>query len=294
MHGILVVFLWLLMAFNAVAAEVQGTAEQRLIEQLSRQLAQGEVASLQVGDHKVFAIFSETITGSAQGGAILLHDNGAHANWPAVIEPLRKGLPQFGWSTLSLQLPLVSGETLVGYSAALSEIFSRIKAATDFLHAKGITNIVIIGDGMGAIAAAAYAASADAAQIKAFVGINVGYFKGADAKIDTLALIEKITMPMLDIFGTSARVEVVGSAETRATAAKKAGIKAFQSQKLDSFKQSAVARTPFVDKTGYIAYRQMKIIGADSGFTAMEDLLLKRIVGWLRKHAPGVTVAQKG
>lgn len=283
--------LGLLISCSASAANVNGDTEQGLTEQLTRLLSQGTAVSLQVGDHNAFAIFSETITGSTQGGIIMLHDNGAHADWPAVIAPLRKGLPQFGWSTLSLQLPQVTDQP--GYSAALDEIFPRIKAAVAFLQAKGIDNIVIIGDGMGAIAAAAYAASVDSAQVKAFVGVNVGVFKDADAKVNTLTLIEKITMPMLDIFGTNARLAVVNSAQARATAAKKAGINAFQSQKLETFKQSAVARTPFVEKTGYIAYRQMKIMGADSSFTAMEDLLLKRILGWLRKHAPGITVTLK-
>lgn len=273
-------------------AEVTADGEQLLTEQLGNQVMRGAPITLTAGDQKVFAIFSESVTGSAQGGAILLHDSGANADWPAIVQPLRLGLPQFGWSTLALQLPLNAGPTLTTYNAALDQIFARIKAAADFMRGKGINNIVIIGDGMGAIAASAYAASAEASQVKAFIAINMGVYKGVDAKIDTLASIEKITMPMLDIFGTRARIEVTAFAEDRAIAAKKAGLKAYKNQKLETFKQSAVARTPFEDRTGYIAYRQMKIMGANSAFIGMENLLLKRIVGWLRKHAPGVTVAK--
>jgi len=41
----------------------------------------------------------------AQGAVLLLHDKGQHADWPDVIGPLRKSLPNNGWYTLSLSLP---------------------------------------------------------------------------------------------------------------------------------------------------------------------------------------------
>lgn len=40
-----------------------------------------------------------------QGGVLILHDQQQHGHWPDIIGPLRDYLPNFGWSTLTIELP---------------------------------------------------------------------------------------------------------------------------------------------------------------------------------------------
>ena len=51
-----------------------------------------------------------------------------------------------------------------------------------------------------------------------------------------------------------------------------------------------MARTPTTEQNGYIAYRQLRLMGADHSFRGAEPTLLKRIAGWMKKHAAGVVV----
>ncbi len=46
-------------------------------------------------------------TATPQGAVLLLHDQGQHPDWPALLSPLRKVLPDDGWYTLSISMPSV-------------------------------------------------------------------------------------------------------------------------------------------------------------------------------------------
>jgi hypothetical protein len=48
---------------------------------------------------------------------------------------------------------------------------------------------------------------------------------------------------------------------------------------------SAMARLPTTEQNGYIAYRQLELMGADYRFRGAEPTLVKRVAGWLKKHA---------
>lgn len=78
--------------------------------------------------------------------------------------------------------------------------------------------------------------------------------------------IRKITLPMLDIYGSRDLLSVLSSAKARSTSAKKAGNK---------------------------RYIQIKIQGADHFFNNMDEVLVKRVRGWLAKHAAGVEIKLK-
>jgi hypothetical protein len=59
-----------------------------------------------VADEQVFSgRFLQESSGRPQGAALILHDNGQHLLWPRVIAPLQEQLPEYGWATLSIDLP---------------------------------------------------------------------------------------------------------------------------------------------------------------------------------------------
>ncbi len=55
--------------------------------------------------HDVLALEQRPRTAQAQGGVLILHDKEQHADWPELIRTLRMGLPDFGWYTLTVNLP---------------------------------------------------------------------------------------------------------------------------------------------------------------------------------------------
>jgi hypothetical protein len=52
-----------------------------------------------------YGLFLADASGSPQGGVLILHDNQQHGHWPDIVAPLREYLPQYGWATLSIELP---------------------------------------------------------------------------------------------------------------------------------------------------------------------------------------------
>lgn len=52
-----------------------------------------------------YGLYLEQESNNPQGAVLILHDSQQHGHWPEIIAPLREYLPQFGWSTLAIELP---------------------------------------------------------------------------------------------------------------------------------------------------------------------------------------------
>ncbi|AHL74087.1 hydrolase [Stutzerimonas stutzeri] len=72
---------------------------------LLRQLPSSEFVSLKAGTKDFVALWRPANVGDPKGIIILLPGEGETADWPRGIGPLRRGLPDYGWHTLSLSLP---------------------------------------------------------------------------------------------------------------------------------------------------------------------------------------------
>jgi hypothetical protein len=90
-----------------VAAERPPTQSRgdAMAADLVRQLSASEFVSLKEGDKDFVALWRPANVGSPKGVIILLPGEGESADWPRGIGPLRRGLPDHGWHTLSLSLP---------------------------------------------------------------------------------------------------------------------------------------------------------------------------------------------
>lgn len=78
---------------------------EAMASDLVRILPAGESVSLKEGDTDFVALWRPANVGTAKGVVILLPGEGESADWPVGIGPLRRGLPDHGWHTLSLSLP---------------------------------------------------------------------------------------------------------------------------------------------------------------------------------------------
>ena len=239
--------------------------EKRWREQIVESLMVGEAVDLSLAgkSEKFLGIYTPSSSKKRQGGAIILHGIGAHPNWPDVVYPLRTQLPEFGWSTLSIQMPVLTNDAAAAdYAPLFEEVSERIDAAVSFLKAKDIRNTVIIAHSMGATMGSYYLSVKPKSAIRAFIGIGMGQSK-ADPKMDIAITLAKIKVPLLDLYG---------------------------SQDLDSVLDSVTLRR----QAGNIAknknYRQLRIMGADHFFRDMDAELVKRVRGWLKRYASGMEI----
>ena len=278
---------WILLLIpQTVPAEeispIQAQNELRLAESVASKLNPGEALWLDTEQDKFLAIYTPDLSARPKGATVILHDANGHPDWPNVIKPLRKSLPLYGWATLSIQLPQLNN--IDGYIAYQTLINSRIQKATAHLQSTGISNIVIIGHGSGGMAAAAYLASDNTPQeISGFIGISLSALP-SDQHENYLPLhLEKIKLPILDIYGSRDLNSVTNTARQRSQAAKQSSLNAANNNEREPYKKAGLSTTTN-NIQGYIAYRQIIISGADHNFERNADTLNKRVLGWLDRH----------
>lgn len=256
----------LLLSLTPFAHASDLAKEQRWAAQLKDQLVIGETLTITAGEaaeqRDIFAIFTPADGKLRRGVVILLHGLGAHPDWPDVISPLRQDLPEAGWATLSIQLPVRPNEaTFEDYPPLFPAANTRISAAVRYLQQQGLLNIVLVGHSLGAAMGAHFLAEKALGSefIRAFVGIGMNQAPGSVAHTpDALA---NITIPLLDLYGA---------------------------QDLDGVLDSAKARSRAAKRVNNADYQQIAIAGADHFFLGLEATLVKRVAGWLTKTAPSM------
>lgn len=255
---------------------------QVMLKALKTAPLQGEKLELKVGAETAFALFLDQSSSKPQGGVILLHDRGSHLDSATVIHPLRTRLPEKGWATLAIQLPEVGDKGLD--KAWLTQSQQAIAAAIDEMSRRNITNLALVGHGLGALAATNYLAAGDNLLVKGLVLIGMDGTSQTDPALDGAALLAKVRQPILDISGTLDLAPVLASASRRALAA----------QRKDGADSSAhtlyrdVAKGYTARASDSITYRQLRIAAADHDFTGQERQLIRRVLGWLDRTAPGM------
>lgn len=78
---------------------------ESMASDLHRALRGDEQVVLKSGKERVLALWRPANAATPKGVVILLPGDGESADWPRAIGPLRRGLPDQGWHTLSLTLP---------------------------------------------------------------------------------------------------------------------------------------------------------------------------------------------
>ncbi len=267
---------------------IQAQNELNVAETLASRLNPGEALWLDTEQDKFLAVYTPNLNGHPKGGTVILHDANGHPDWPNVIRPLRKSLPLYGWATLSVQLPQLNN--IDGYIPYQQLINSRIQKAAEHLQSTGINNIVIIGHGSGGMAAAAYLASDNShPEIRGFVGIGLSVMPSEHNENYLPLHLEKIKLPILDIYGSRDLSSVINTAGQRSQAAKQSSLNAVNNNEQEPYKKAGLSMTTN-NVQGYIAYRQVIIDGANHNFEREADTLSKRVLGWLDRHTSSKTI----
>ena len=105
----------LLLTANALAADVARTHALEAAWRSAGDL-DGDVVELSAGDRSALAIHRPAAGRERRGGVILIHGRGTNADSRETLHPLRIGLSDAGWDTLSIQLPAAYDDADVGAS----------------------------------------------------------------------------------------------------------------------------------------------------------------------------------
>jgi len=250
-----VLFFALFQLFNSAANASDLAKEQRWADQVVDYIIDGDAEWLAIKNHKILSIYTEAQAPKVNGGAIIIHGSGVHPNWEEVIQPLRTALPEKGWSTLSIQMPVLANDADYSeYAKTFDDVAPRINAAIKFLKQKNINNIVIIAHSLGSTMSAYYLSSDKNHSVKAFVAIGMpGASK--DKRMNNINALRQINIPMLDLYGSNDLDSVINSAEAR--------------------KQSAAKNTH---------YSQVITKGANHFFTGKNAELIQAVSTWLNKN----------
>lgn len=244
----------LVLAAASVASGSDMDKEKRWSDQIVETLLVGNAEWLEAGGQKFLGIYTEDQSGEPKGGLIILHGIGVHPDWPDVISPLRSELPNYGWATLSIQMPILPNEaTLQDYIPLLKEAAPRIQAAQAFLKAKGNEPIVVIAHSLGASMATTALTETGIEGLRGLVVIGMSS-SDLDPQLNTSTAIANLALPIFDLYGSRDLDEVLAAAGPRAAAMR---------------------------STRHSQYRQQSLEGADHFFVGLEDALVRTVRGWL-------------
>jgi len=259
-HMILLLNILFLVIFSQVTLASDLAKEKRWADQIVDSLMTGEAVWLNDGKNKFLGIFTESTKPKTQGAIIVVHGIGVHPNWPDVILPVRTEFPDYGWATLSIQMPILGNDkTVKDYIPLLKEVNGRIDAAVQFLKKKSIQNIIIAAHSFGTTMANQYLISKPDLAIRAYIAISMpNNPKNKELNnIKKLAQIKNI--PVLDIYG---------------------------SQDLDSVLRFARNRFITGQKTNP-KYKQILIQNAGHFYISKTEQLIKTMRLWLLENAQG-------
>ena len=193
--------------------------EKRWADEITPAILVGEPVHLTLkSGHKFLAIYTPNINkGKARAVAIVVHGMGVHPDWN-LINALRSRLPEQGYATLSLQMPVLAADAKgESYPAIFPQAAERLQAAVTFLRNKekgeGPLKIAIVSHSMGARMVNHFIANGGASEIDAWaaVGISSGVYLQA----------ETFKAPVLDIYGEKDFPAVLANAAKRADAIKR-------------------------------------------------------------------------
>jgi predicted alpha/beta-hydrolase family hydrolase len=192
----------LMVSVNAQAADY--AREKKWADEVVPGVVVGDPVYLELANsHKFLTLFTEAP--KARAAVIVVHGIGVHPDW-GLIGVLRSQLADHGYSTLSVQMPVLANEaTGEDYPVTFPEAAERLQHAAEFLRAKGYKKIAIVSHSMGSRMTYGYLLQHQDAPIAAWVAIGMG----ADLSY------KPMKMPVLDLFGQNDLPQVLNGARQR-------------------------------------------------------------------------------
>ena len=190
--------------------------EKRMADEIVDAIIDGDPVYLKADGHEFLNIYTEA--DEPKGAVIIFHGRGFHPDWQDAINPLRVGLSESGWNTLSVQMPVLEkGSKYNDYVPLFPEASPRIDAALKFVneHSKGKVVIVAHSCSVHMVMAWIDLLPVNLSQkIDAFVGIGMGSTDYRQPLRQPVPY-EKLTVPVLDVYGENDHSGVIRMAPER-------------------------------------------------------------------------------
>ena len=246
------IFIIILFLINGVVYSADLEREKRMALEIVDSIIDGEVEMLKDGSHDFLSIYTEAE--QATRGVLVIHGRGFHPDWIDTVQPLRVGLVDYGWNTLSIQMPVLAKDAkYFDYLPFFDEALPRIDAGLDFLKSRGNKDVVIVAHSCGVHMSMHYLKKIGDAGLAAYVGIGMGATDYRQPMPEPFPL-ELLHMPVLDIYGYDDYPAV---------------------------HRLAPGRWRQIQKSGNKMSRQSVIADADHYFTDRGDALVETVGEWL-------------
>lgn len=226
--------------------------EKRIANQIVDAIFDGDPIMLKAGEREFLGIYTEA--DDAEKAAIVMHGRGFHPDWVDTVQPLRVGLIDYGWNTLSIQMPVLGKEAkYYDYVPIFDEAIPRILSAIEYLKQQGNRQIVLIAHSCSVHMTMHYLDQHGDDEIDGFIGIGMG---ATDYKqpMEKPFPLDKLSMPILDIYGAADYPAV---------------------------HRLAPGRWSRITQAGNPASKQLVVEEADHYFTDQGDVLLEVVAKWL-------------
>jgi pimeloyl-ACP methyl ester carboxylesterase len=229
------------------AASADYAREQRWAQEITPAIVVGDPVYLTPASGRKFLAIYES-PARPKAAAIVVHGAGIHPDW-GIINTLRSKLPEYGYATLSVQMPVLAADAKPeDYASTFPEAVERLRSAVAFLQARGHGRIAIVAHSMGARMSNHFLATAAKPGIAAWASIGLG---------GELTHPERIAIPVLDLYGERDLPAVLAGVPGRAVALRRMG-----------------------------ASLQIQVSGADHFFTGREDDLVGWVKRFLDRTLP--------
>ena len=203
----------LMLAAQSAFAVADYAREKKWADEIIPGIVVGDTVYLELRQgHKFLTIFTEAQNakdGDAKVGVVVVHGVGIHPDWN-MIGTLRTQLAEYGYTTLSVQMPVLANDAKAeAYDHLFPEAAERIGVAVEFLQAKGYKKIAIVSHSMGSAMSRMYVVNHPSRLVAwASLGIGHGYSYSG------------IGIPVLDLYGQNDLPPVLNMAKKRAASLK--------------------------------------------------------------------------
>lgn len=251
-HRLLLGGLCAAVSLAAPAADL--AREARITAEIADSILEGEPLQLESGGHGFLAIHTPSDDADSRDAVLILHGRGLHPDWQDVVYPLRTELPRQGWHSLSIQLPVLDKEAdYYDYVEIFPEALPRIDAAIEHLRSQGMHRIVMIAHSCGVHMGMAWIEARGDGALAGFVGIGMGATDYQQPMRAPFPL-EKMHVPVLDVFG---------------------------SEDYPAVQRMAPQRLAAMQAAEHPHSAQQRIDGANHDFHSAAEPLLDAVGGWL-------------
>ena len=186
----LLILIFAAVATSSAYAQADYAREKRWADEITPGILVGDALQLEARGRRFLGIYAPA---KPSGPAVVVvHGLGVHPDW-GLINALRSQLADQGYSTLSIQMPVLAADARAEqYAPLYPEAAERIAAAARFLRDKGHPKVAVVSHSLGARMTNHYLEHAAAPGVDAWVSVGItALYSGAD----------RLRTPVLDIYG---------------------------------------------------------------------------------------------